>query len=342
MTPKISVIVPVYNVEKYLDRCMRSLLSQTFRDLEIILVDDGSTDNCPAMCNQYALQNTNIKVIHKMNGGLGYARNSGLDVATGDFVAFVDSDDYVDVSMYEKLYNAAVATGADATYCQFLKENSKGEMREIQEIEDDIITFSGENVGSFLLDMVASSPEDVRERVYQMCVWRAIYRRSLIEDHNIRFQTEREILSEDIVFHADFLLKAKEVAFIPDHLYCYCYNQTSLTKKFDVKKFDRSRALYCVMTQKLRDIPNSICRVDKFYFGYIRSLIRSLMQSSIAGKRALIRAVCKDFNDIDIASRYPVKKCRLDCRLFFRAMAGNRVFAIMVLCIVKDKLPQIN
>ncbi|MDR2834406.1 MAG: glycosyltransferase, partial [Streptococcaceae bacterium] len=88
-TPKISIIVPVYNVEKYLPQCMDSLLNQTLTNIEIILVDDGSPDNCPAMCDEYAKQDNRVKVVHKENGGLGYARNSGLEIANGEYITFV-------------------------------------------------------------------------------------------------------------------------------------------------------------------------------------------------------------------------------------------------------------
>ena len=106
--PKVSIIVPVYNVEKYLDRCMQSLLGQTLKELEIILVDDGSPDNSPALCDNYESASDNlhwpiIEVIHKINEGLGFARNSGLEIATGEYIAFLDSDDFVDVNMYEQL-----------------------------------------------------------------------------------------------------------------------------------------------------------------------------------------------------------------------------------------------
>ena len=111
--PKISIIVPIYNVEKYLDRCVRSLCNQTLQDIEIILVDDQSPDDCPRMCDEYAKQDSRIIVIHKKNGGLGYARNSGMKVATGEYVAFVDSDDYVDLDMFESMYNSAKKYDAD-------------------------------------------------------------------------------------------------------------------------------------------------------------------------------------------------------------------------------------
>lgn len=115
--PKVSVIVPIYNVEKYLDECIVSLLNQTLEDIEIILVDDESPDNCPKMCDEYANKDKRVKVIHKKNGGLGFARNSGLDVATGEYVAFIDSDDFIDLDMIEHLYNVATEYNADEVRC---------------------------------------------------------------------------------------------------------------------------------------------------------------------------------------------------------------------------------
>ena len=116
MIPKVSVIVPIYNVEKYLDQCVQALLAQTLSDIEIILIDDESPDNCPKICDDYAAQYPNIKVIHKKNAGLGMACNSGLDVATGEYVAFCDSDDYVDSDMYMTMYNVAQKYTCDAVF----------------------------------------------------------------------------------------------------------------------------------------------------------------------------------------------------------------------------------
>ena len=101
--PQISVIVPVYNVEKYIDRCVRSILGQSFSDFELILVDDGSPDSCPANCDEYAQLDTRVRVIHKINCGITDARNAGLDVAQGEYIGFVDSDDYISPDMYQKL-----------------------------------------------------------------------------------------------------------------------------------------------------------------------------------------------------------------------------------------------
>lgn len=119
--PEISVIIPVYNMEKYLNRCVDSVLSQTFTDIEIILVDDGSTDNSPEICDNYKEIDDRIIVIHKPNGGLSDARNAGLDVATGNYIGFVDSDDYIDHRMYEILYDLIVTNNADIAHCLMKK-----------------------------------------------------------------------------------------------------------------------------------------------------------------------------------------------------------------------------
>lgn len=109
--PKVSIVVPVYNVEQYLDECVQSLLNQTLKDIEIILVDDESPDDCPQLCDKYAQADKRVKVVHKKNGGLGLARNSGLEVSTGEFVTFCDSDDYVALDTYEQCYEIAKRAG---------------------------------------------------------------------------------------------------------------------------------------------------------------------------------------------------------------------------------------
>ena len=125
--PLISVIVPIYNVEKYLDRCVDSIINQTYKNLEIILVDDGSPDNCPQMCDDYAKKDSRIKVVHKENGGLSDARNVGMEVATGEYVSFIDSDDYISLDFYETLLETIVDNDSDIVECgvvKFYEDNS--------------------------------------------------------------------------------------------------------------------------------------------------------------------------------------------------------------------------
>ena len=117
----ISIIVPVYNMEQYMERCVNSIINQTYSNLEIILVDDGSTDRSPAMCDEYALKDARIKVVHKANGGLSDARNAGLKVATGAYIGYVDSDDWVELSMYQKLYESCIENDAQVAVCRYAK-----------------------------------------------------------------------------------------------------------------------------------------------------------------------------------------------------------------------------
>ena len=126
MTPIISIIVPIYKTEKQLGRCIDSILSQTFTDFELILIDDGSPDRCPELCDDYEKQDNRIRVIHKKNEGQARARNIGLDLAKGQYIGFVDSDDYIERDMYEKLYSALVKNNADLCICGYLykHENS--------------------------------------------------------------------------------------------------------------------------------------------------------------------------------------------------------------------------
>lgn len=164
MEPLISVIVPVYKVEQYLDECVQSIINQTYKNLEIILVDDGSPDRCPEMCDEYARQDSRIKVIHKPNGGLSSARNVGIDIARGEYIGFVDSDDYIAHDMYEKLYKAFEGTEKIfAVKCNY-KRLAEGKLQphkwwpnenmNILPSEDYIMSMVSNEVSCFVWDML--------------------------------------------------------------------------------------------------------------------------------------------------------------------------------------------
>ena len=161
----ISVIVPVYNVEKYLDKCIQSIVDQTYTNLEIILVDDGSPDNSGAICDEWAEKDNRIKVIHKANGGLSDARNAGLDIATGEYIAFVDSDDYIELDFYDKLYNVIKATNCDISICNLRKvyENNNVSVNNCDTFE--ITEYSTTEAMSALID----------DKIRQV-VWNKLYK----------------------------------------------------------------------------------------------------------------------------------------------------------------------
>ena len=134
--PKISVIVPVYKTEGLLDRCVESIVGQTYKNLEIILVDDGSPDNCPAMCDEWAEKDSRIRVIHKENGGVSSARNAALDIATGDYIGFVDSDDWIEPEMYSSLIQKISESGKNIALCSYYAVESSGERYECRCVVD--------------------------------------------------------------------------------------------------------------------------------------------------------------------------------------------------------------
>lgn len=328
--PKVSIIIPCYGVEKYLDRCMDSILKQTLNDIEIILVDDGSPDRVPEMCDNYASRDPRIRVIHKPNAGLGYARNSGLEIATGEFVAFVDSDDYIDIGMYEALYAKAKDADCDAVYCGFHLEGAPGVWYRSNEVSENQIWHDDE-VNQFMLDMVASHRSVAKERLYYMSVWHSIYKRAIIENYNIRFLSERDVASEDIPFQVDFLINAKRIAYIRDNYYFYCSNSTSLTATYKSEKYDRFRRLHSILKLKLKDVPDGLNRVNRFFIGYTRTQLHHLMLSDYPQKFAEISRIINDPIWQNLKEEYPVDNySRRDIR-FMYSLILNKKTALLYL-----------
>lgn len=311
--PKISIIVPIYNVENYLTRCMNSLLNQTINDIEIIMVDDESPDNCPEICDNYAKQDSRIKVIHKKNGGLGLARNSGLEIATGEYVAFVDSDDYVSTSVFEEAYNKSKEYQLDALYFNFSEVKTNGDIHKFMEFKESVILSDKPGIEDFLFNMVGSPPSYVNDRKYNMSVWHALYKLDLIKQNHVIFRSEREMISEDLIFHIQFLPLANKIGFIPTEGYFYCQNMTSLSKSFRKDRFERYKILHKEMTKLLSAFypqekwQNSI---DRCVMGFTRKNIFRIIKSGAPLKEKIkhIRLVSNDEYFQNILKRYPISQ----------------------------------
>lgn len=206
-TNKISVIVPVYNVEQYLDRCMKSILEQSYQNLEIVLVDDGSTDESGKMCEEYALQDSRIKVVHKQNGGLSDARNAGLAIATGEYIGYVDSDDWIDPDMYKKMYEACIKQDAEVAICRYASE-----------FKDRTISEGTGKVTVFTRDELVKTyvGNDDRYVIYNS-VWSKLFRRDLVD--GMKFPVGRN--SEDIMYTTRAFCKANKGVYIDSPFYHY-------------------------------------------------------------------------------------------------------------------------
>ena len=215
--PKISVIIPVYQVEKYLDRCVRSVLDQTFKDFECILVDDGSTDKSGAKCDQYALENGNFSVIHKSNGGLSSARNSALDVANGDFVCFLDSDDLLHPQALEIMLKAAEESAADMVSAKLV---------EFSTLSVELSTIKSIDMKTLTRDEVISNlyPSLFGEISVTACG--KLYRKGIFDI--LRFPDGK--IYEDLHIYLDTLLSCKRITVIDSSLYFYYRNPDSITR----------------------------------------------------------------------------------------------------------------
>lgn len=189
MMKKLSIIIPVYNTGNYLHKCIKSVLSQKLSDFELILVDDGSKDNSGAICDEYAKQDNRIKVIHKENEGVSITRNRGIEIAEGEYIGFVDSDDWIEEDMYETLYNLAVSKECEIVMCDTVtKYDDKPDE------EDTITRLCGEN----LLCKKDIKPELLREMAGSSC--RCIYKRELIQRNSVMFP-QNIPFSEDRIFN---------------------------------------------------------------------------------------------------------------------------------------------
>ena len=289
---KLSIIIPVYNVERYLDKCVQSARHQTLQDIEIILVDDESPDRCPQMCDEYAKMDSRIKIIHKKNGGLGFARNSGLEVATGEYVTFLDSDDFVDLYTYEHLYNLAVKNNLDAVYYKFKRFVNENEVKQV-DICNEIRKIENEDVKELMLDIIASEPSAKVDHKIQCSSCTAMYRMNIIKDNNVRFHSERELISEDMIFNLDFLKFASCVAFYNGAHYHYRVNPTSLTSIIRTDRIEKNLKLYeyiknNIHTWKLeKEKANE--RNARLFIGYSRSSIKQILNSTYNKKKQWLK-----------------------------------------------------
>ena len=214
MAPKVSVIVPVYNVEQYLDRCIQSLLNQTLKEIEIILVDDESPDKCPQMCDRYAQQDSRIKIIHKKNEGLGMARNSGIEIASGEYVTFCDSDDFVESETYACVYNCCKSQDLDMCCFQHQRVTQEGIiLPNKHKVTEEF--FEGANVKNFLMGIIGKDAINKHSKTYGMSSCMAVFRRSIYIDSGVRYPSERLIASEDLVFLLYFLPHVQKIKILP-------------------------------------------------------------------------------------------------------------------------------
>lgn len=258
---KISIIIPVYNCEKYLDRCLKSVTEQTHKNLEILVIDDGSKDKSGEICDKWAKRDSRITVIHKENGGVSSARNAGLDAATGDYVGFVDADDWIEPDMYEFLLKNAKKYDADVTDCCFYLNYPSGKEVCTENFEDIVITDPDECF-NFLLHWSGTN------------IWNKLYKKHVLSD---LYFDQRISYAEDYLFNIELCAKCVIQVFarICAPKYHYCITSTSSSKAINNANYS-----FLDVYQKIISFPQMLnkdnytfirkWRITNFYTNYYK------------------------------------------------------------------------
>lgn len=321
MNSLISVIVPIYNVEKYLARCVDSIVNQTYKNLEIILVDDGSPDRCPQMCDDYAEKDSRIKVVHKKNGGLSDARNAGMAVATGKYISFIDSDDYVSDDFFECLLDVMNKENSDIAECSVVKFY---EDNRFDEFSDDLSvkTYDTQDAMSAL----------IAENPFHQHVWNKLYKTELVKD--IPYAVGK--LNEDEFWTYRVFGRANKVARLNKTMYYYFQRSSSIMgvgyniRRLDALEGKANRQKY--IENNFPDLSTQ-AKIDLYgscMFAY-QSVLKFMSGADKKKALELIRKYRKmynlSFDEIKLADKsarkyFYLAKCNFGFCCKFRAISG--------------------
>ena len=249
--PKVSIVIPVYNMQKYLDKCMQSVLAQSLTDIEILLVDDGSSDASPAMCDDYAKKDFRVRAVHKPNGGLTSAWKRGSQEATGDYIGYIDSDDYIEKDMFERLYERAAATDADIVCCgltHLYEDDPQRRWTEQMEFETD--SLRKEELKSIVYPTLINDGSFMGRRLQPNRVTK-IVKADLVK-RNLEMCADEVSIGEDYQFSLCMFLDAQRVEIIRDYFpYYYYMNNASMTMRHDK-----------TYPEKIRIMRDNLCRIS--------------------------------------------------------------------------------
>lgn len=337
MQPKVSIIVPCWGVEKYLDRCVESLVNQTLKDIEIVLVDDVSPDRVPEMCDGWTKKDARIKVIHKpKNEGLGMACNTGIEAATGEYIAFCDSDDWVELDTYERLYATAVNTKADAVYSGIQTIDDAGVVRPMNQPDRFEVMNDRKRILEYAMDMICSKAEDPVESHIAMSAKIVLYRRALIEENNLRFESERVLISEDLIWNLDVMGHSSVIITLPETFYYYYNNKISISKKVRLDRFSffKSIRMELMHRTKSMDFPAEVfTRIDRMFLRHVRADIGNVLLSEIPVclRYKLVKERMTDSITQEVLSSFPLEKLTSQQRLIMGLIKHKCVFLMYIL-----------
>lgn len=342
--PTLSVVVPIYNVEKYLSKCLDSILCQTLEGIEIICVDDGSPDASGQIAEAYANQHATVKVIHQSNAGLGPARNTGIKNATGNYIGFVDSDDWVVPDFYSNLMQAAISSHADivvAGHCDATESSilvEKVHPLAGQMLDDPV------KISEMRLNLFGHGLCDSTVEAFPMSSCMSIYSRKLVTENGLCFQN---VTSEDVVFNLKAYLHANSIAFTSHTGYRYRKEgQASITGSFKVDLLSKYEELLDVLMEiadadARRD--EAMCRVKRTSIDYCRLYVGILAQSDLQRSEKLIwlsRLV--DSRLFEGSRDYPLEALPLQQKIFHKCLLARRFNMALLMSDIRMAVKKMN
>lgn len=297
--PLVTVIIPVYNVEKYLDRCVESVVGQTYRNLEILLIDDGSPDNCPAMCDAWAQRDSRIQVTHQKNAGVGMARNAGIEKASGDYLYLLDSDDYIAPETIGACCRAALEEKADVVVFGLKSLDKNGKTRLTAKSDKRKCYGSAEVREVFIPGMVGANPETGWCLGPWMNFGAILMSANLIRRANWKCVSEKEYISDDLYSILTLYSYVERAVVLPDVFYYYCENEASLTRSYRKDRFLRLKDSYQKFLSLCEacDYNSVISReITALFVSYTIAVAKQTVNAPIAFSRrlALLREIVSD------------------------------------------------
>ena len=339
----ITVVIPVYNVEKYLSRSIDSVVSQTYTNLEILLIDDCSTDGCAEICDNYALKDQRIRVIHKENAGLGMARNTGIENACGKYIFFFDSDDYVEKNVVEECYLCATEEKADMVCFGHIEEFSNGDVIENRIPQPKKDVFRNEEIKNWLMPMTLSHDASKGEHWHlSLSAWCAMFSMEVIKNNNWRFVSERDIISEDIYSVLEYYSFTSCVAFIRKSFYHYVSNPLSLSKAYRKDRYEKLKILAGKLTElsvemNMPDLLEE--RVRTIFLGLTIGAMKQIAASEEKiDKMKELKAIINDSYMQTVLSKNDFSGENFSKRLLFYSMCNKMTWLCYFLLKVKIKI----
>lgn len=336
--PLVSIIIPVFNSEQFISRCIESVIRQSLKNWELIVVDDGSTDSTYSKILSYSNIDSRIKVIHKENEGQGIARNLGIKYANGEFIGFMDSDDYIESNMLFEMTTVATKFSADLVYSYMQGEHyfSIDKCRESSFLE---LFDSKEKIDTFRRNMMGGLPEDSKDSWLGMSVCRSLFRNKIIKEHNIHFLSERIVNSEDLLFNIDYMSYCSKIVTIEREYYSYCHdNPNSFSMRPVKNRFNMFLALNDELKKRCQDKDEQL-RIKRRFLANVRVAIvekaRWTTLNNYFEMRTDIFEILNNNYLRSILMSYPINKMPLKQFIYFELMLKKQTFLLIILAKIR-------